>query len=126
MAFTADAAEVDRMHASERSDGREGPAATMIGVLPPINDVIDLHATRVAAGRKHIPKLVMGLLIACSALAMGVIGYGCGIGGHRRAPLTGSLAVLIAAALWITYDLDHPRIGLMTLSDEPLKALRFD
>jgi hypothetical protein len=40
--------------------------------------------------------------------------------------LTVSLAILIGSALWVTIDLDHPRAGLMQLSDAPLKALKFD
>ena len=98
----------------------------MQGVLPPINEVLDVHSERIFAGKKHVPALVMGLLIACSLLSIGVIGYGCGLGGRRRTPLTGSLAIIVAAALWITIDLDHPRAGLLRLSDEPLKMLRFD
>jgi hypothetical protein len=100
--------------------------AAMLGVLPPVNEVIDLHSLRLAAGRKHLPALVLGMLIACSALAIGVIGYGCGMGGRRRIPLTVSLALLIGAGLWVTIDLDHARSGLMQISDAALQALTFD
>lgn len=93
-------------------------------VLEPVNEVIDLHSTRMAAGRKHLPTVVLGLLVACSLLSMAVIGYGCGIGGGTRWPwLNASLAILIAAALWTTIDLDHPRAGLIRLSDLPLEQL---
>jgi hypothetical protein len=122
-------AEIDRLHARIWSAASAGVAArptSMLGVLPPVNEVIDLHATRVAAARKHLPLLVMGLLVACSLLASGVMGYGCGLGGRRRAPLTVPLAILIGTALWVTIDLDHPRAGLMRLSDAPLEVLRFD
>lgn len=98
----------------------------MVGVLPPVNEVIDLHSTRVAAGRKHLPMLVMGLLIACSLLAIGDIGYGCGTGGQRHASMTVPLAVVIGTALWITMDLDHPRAGLIQLNDAPLAELELD
>lgn len=119
---------------TERLQGRMWVAAvagvndrpdTMEVVLPPLNDVIDLHATRLAAGRKHLPGVVMGLLIASSALSLAVIGYGAGMGGRRRAVLTVSLSVLIGVALWITVDLDHPRGGLLRLSDAPLAELQF-
>jgi hypothetical protein len=125
----ADAADVERLHAriwSAAVAGAKARPAVTLAVLPPVNEVIDLHSTRVAAGRKHIPGLVLGLLIACSTLAVGVIGYGCGLAHERSAPLTVALVVLIGAALWITVDLDHPRAGLIRLSDEPLKALRFE
>lgn len=94
-------------------------------VLPPVNELIDLHSTRVGAARKHLPKLVMGLLIACSALSVVVIGYGCGLSDSRRLPMTIPLAVVIATSLWITIDLDHPRAGLLLLNDAPLREISF-
>src|SRR5262245_40267492 len=121
--------EVERLHERIWSAAVAGvsvrPASTL-AVLAPVNEVIDMHATRLAASRKHLPSLVLGLLIACSALAIAVIGYGCGMGGRRRAPMTVALALLIGVGLWITVDLDRPRAGLMQLSDAPLAALRFD
>ncbi len=124
-----DVAEVDRLQADIWRAATAGIAPrpeAILGVLPPVNDVLDLHSLRLAAGRKHLPLLVLGLLIACSGLAMAVIGFGCGLGGRRRAPLTVSLTLLIGATLWITIDLDHPRAGLLQLSDAPLRALKFD
>ena len=59
-------------------------------------------------------------------LAIAVIGYGSGLGGRRRMPLTVSLTVLVAASLWVTIDLDHPRAGLLQLSDAPLRSLKFE
>jgi hypothetical protein len=120
---------IQRQHADMWRAALEGANArpeTILAVLPPVNDVIDLHSTRLAAGQKHLPALVMGLLIASSVLSLGTMGYASGIGGRRRAPLTVPLAFLIASSLWITIDLDHPRAGLMRLSDAPLEALRFD
>jgi len=124
-----DEADVARLQDQIWKTGMAGVAAkphVMLGVLPPLNDVIDLHTTRVWAARKHIPMLVSGLLMACSMLSVGVLGYSMGLGGTRSAPLILSVAALIAATLWITYDLDHPRGGLLQLNDAPLKALKFD
>jgi hypothetical protein len=122
-------AEVERLQAHIWRAAVAGVAARpefALAILGPVNEVIDLHALRLAAGSKHLPPLVLGVLIACSALATSVIGYGCGLGGRRRAPMTVSLALLIGAALWITIDLDHPRAGLLQLSDAPLAALKFE
>lgn len=123
-----DRAMIGALHAAiwkAAAGGVNAKAAAMLAVLDPVNEVIDLHSVRVAAGRKHLPLLVLVLVIGCSLLGMGVIGYGCGMAGRRTLPMTGSLALLIAAALWTTIDLDHPRAGLIRLSDAPLAELRF-
>jgi hypothetical protein len=98
----------------------------VLGVLPPLNDVIDLHSSRLASARKHIPVPVQVLLLACSLLSICVIGYGCGRSGRRAAPLTVSLALIVGITLWLTFDLDHPRNGLIRLDDSALEALKFD
>lgn len=124
-----DLAENDRLHTVMWGAARDGvlarPAFAQV-VLPPVNDVIDLHSTRLAAGRKKLPALVLGLLILSSALSVGVIGYGGGMAGRRRMMLSAPLIFVIGTALWITIDLDRPRAGLLRLSDEPLKSIRFD
>lgn len=120
--------EVDRFHDAlwrhALAGVTENPAATM-AVLTPVNEVIDMHSNRIAAGKKHLPLLVLGLLIASSVLAIGVIGYGCGMAGRRRIALAIPLTLIISTALWITIDLDHPRGGFLRLSDAPLNAIRF-
>jgi hypothetical protein len=125
----SEAAKIERMHdriwGSAVSGVRARPELT-VAVLNPVNDVIDLHSTRVFAAQKHLPALVLMLLIASAMLALGVIGYGCGVGERRSAAMTVPLAIVIALALWITIDLDYPRAGFLQLSDAPLKALRFD
>jgi hypothetical protein len=40
--------------------------------------------------------------------------------------LSGALAFLIGAALWITIDLDYPRVGLLQLDDTALEELSFE
>jgi hypothetical protein len=122
-------AEVDAFHAriwKAARDGVEDRPGALVVVIPAVNDLIDLHALRVAAAMKHIPYIVLGLLFASSGLAIAVIGYGCGAERNRRGFMTVPLALIIAAALWVTYDLDHPRRGLLQLDDAPLQALKFD
>jgi hypothetical protein len=118
--------EIAKFHARIWSAARAGvadnPAAAVV-VLGPVNDVIDIHSIRMAAGRKHLPGLVLGLLIGCSALAMAAIGYGCGLSGRRYLLMTGALTILIGTALWTTIDLDYPRSGLIRLNDTPLLDL---
>jgi hypothetical protein len=125
----ADVAEVARVHAEIWSAARAGVAAkpgALLAVLNPVNELIDLHTTRLAASDKHLPVPVLILLLACSALAVGVTGYACGVGDRHRSPLSFALALLITAAFSITVDLDYPRMGLLQVSDAPLEGLRFE
>jgi len=127
--MSADLAEAEQLHAGIWNAARDGVAArpaAMLTVLAPVNEVIDLHATRVAAIEKRLPPLVLVSLIASSMLAVWAIGYGAGLAGPRHVPLTFALTILISLALWITIDLDRPRAGLIQLSDAPLEALKLE
>lgn len=101
---------------------RENPPLAGL-VLPPLNDVIDLLAARNAAALRHLPIPVLGLLIASAAISMTVIGYGAGATGSRHISIVGALGLLIAVSLWVTIDLDHPRIGLIRVNAQSLTDL---
>ncbi|MCA9309772.1 MAG: hypothetical protein KDA21_01100 [Phycisphaerales bacterium] len=126
--ISADAlAEVERDHAriwdAALQGVKDNPTAT-VSVLGPVNEVIDFHSRRIAAARKHLPGLVVGLLLVCSVLTLGVIGYASGLAHRRNTLMTSVIALLIAAALWTTIDLDRARIGLIQLSDQALHDLQ--
>jgi len=97
-----------------------------LAVLNPINDVIDLHTTRYSASRKRLPILVLGVLLVCCAIGCGMIGFSCGLTGRRRAFLTGALAILLGATIYVTLELDQARSGMLQLSDVPLAELKLD
>ncbi len=103
--------------------GVEAKPSVGVLVLNPVNEVIDLHAMRVATGRKHLPALVLVLLVVSSIVAIGMIGYACGTAKKRAHAMTLPLALLISVALWTIIDLDYPRIGLIQLDDRPLLEL---
>jgi len=115
----------DRIWRAAR-DGVNARPDMALAVLNPVNEVIDFHGTRLGASRKHLPLLVVVLLLSSSVLAVGVTGYGGGVAHERRAPLTVALVLVVAALLWVTIDLDHPRSGLLRLNDAPLKELKFE
>jgi hypothetical protein len=84
-------------------------------VLKTFNDVSDLHAERKAASSK-----VMTLLTGCALLTLLTVGYAGGL--SERAPLvfSASLTFLIASAMWATYDLDHPKRGMIRVDSAPI------
>ncbi len=93
-------------------------------LLPPINELIDLHGSRLAASQRHMPSVLLGLLIACSAVSVASVGYGCGVAGKRNAVLTTALTFLIAGTLWAIIDMDHPRKGLIRVGQQPMLDLQ--
>lgn len=122
-------AKVDQLQARmwrAASDGANARPATMPVVLPAVNEVIDVHSLRVAAGQKHLPALILALLGGSSMLAIGVMGYGSGLSSRRHFLLHAALVGLVWTALWTTIDLDYPRRGILQLNDAPLRALKFD
>ena len=89
-------------------------------VLPPLNDVIDLHTTHLSAARRHIPTAIMTILLVSAALALALVSFGNGQIGRRFPILNFVYGFALAAALWMTIDLDHPRQGVIQTSARPI------
>lgn len=100
--------------------GTNGQPQLMLLVLPALNDVIDLHTTHLAAARRHVPLPILITLTASSALVLGLAGFGNGQGGRRFPILNFIYGAILAAALWITIDLDHARQGMIQASTQSL------
>ena len=88
-----------------------------------LNDVIDVHAERVASLSNRVPDTVMWLLVLGSAIAVGFVAYYVALIGTRvRASLVAlGLVVLI---LFVTFDLDRPERGFIKVPAAPLVDLR--
>jgi hypothetical protein len=95
-------------------------APFMAVVLPPINEVIDLHTTRLALARRHLPILIMAVLMVTAAISISFIGFGNGRVGRRFSVLDAVYVAILAATLWTTIDLDYPEIGMIRDSNLPI------
>lgn len=93
-------------------------------LLPEFNAMFDLKSTRVAASRRHLPGMLLLLLLLSSAVSIASVGYGCGVAGKRNVVLTTALTFLIAGTLWAIIDMDHPRIGLIRAGQQPMLDLQ--
>jgi len=90
------------------------PRSVPLGLfVDSLNDVIDLHEKRLQALENHVPEAVLYLLYGVAAVALGFIGYGCGLDGQRRAVSTALVSLLIALVLMVIIDIDRPRRGLV-------------
>jgi hypothetical protein len=95
-------------------------APLMAVVLPPINEVIDLHSMHLAMARRHLPLPIMIVLLVTAAISVGIIGFGNGRVGRHFFLLDSVYGVVLAIALWMTIDLDYPGIGIIRLSNLPV------
>lgn len=92
--------------------------ALLMGVvLPPINEVIDLHSEHLAMARRHLPVPIMAVLLGTSAIGVGMIGFGNGRISRRFSVLESVYGAVLAAALWMTIDLDYLSMGLIRVSN---------
>jgi hypothetical protein len=98
----------------------QGNSPLMAVVLPPINEVIDLHSTHLALARRHLPIPIMTALFGTAAIGFGMLGFGNGRVGRRFSVLDSVYGIVLVIALWMTIDLDYPGIGIIRLSNLPV------
>lgn len=95
-------------------------------ILPPINAVFDLGAERYAASRTHIPATIMGFLIFLLMAGSFLAGFGLAASPGKNRVHSIAFAGILASAVYVIIDLEHPRVGLITLDeyDETMVELR--
>ncbi len=88
-----------------------------------LNDMFDAHSDRVASLRNRVPSTVLVLLVFGSAVALGALSLYLALLG--RGLLTALVAtVVVLLILFISFDLDRPDRGLITVPDRPLVDVR--
>jgi hypothetical protein len=102
-------------------DPRSQPASLFTQSM---NAVIDVREERRFALNDRVPTAVTIMLIAVSMVAMALVAYGCGLTGRRRPLANLTFACLIALVLTIILDIDAPRVGFVTVSQESLLRLQ--
>jgi hypothetical protein len=92
--------------------------------LQSLNEVIDLHAKRVAETLGiRIPAIIWTVLYGITALSMVGMGYQTGLAGRRR-PLAGTpFAAAFAAVMLLIADLDRLGGGWIRVSQQPMAEL---
>ncbi|MBN1510085.1 MAG: hypothetical protein JW955_24780 [Sedimentisphaerales bacterium] len=105
-----------------RQDMNSDVAALYVDSL---NEVIELHAVRVAVGLyARIPSgiwLVLGILILLGLIG---VGYQSAIGDSRRSRAILVLALAFGVVITLIASLDRSQSGLTPVSQRPLEALR--
>jgi hypothetical protein len=71
-----------------------------------------------------VPESVLLLLFFVAILAMGIVGFGCGIGDWRNLSVTVTMSLIITLVILVTMDLDRPRRGFIKVSQQSMVKLQ--
>lgn len=86
-------------------------------VLPALNEMFDLAATRLAVTKIHPPPIIYGVLGVVSLLCALLAGYGMGLSERRNWLRILALAAILAITTYVIVDLEYPRLGLFQVTD---------
>ena len=88
-----------------------------------LNTTIDMQTVRIAGLNNRVPGAVLALEVIGAAIALGLLGLFLSVLGRGLWPmvLAGGLVTML---LLVTFDLDRPVRGLITVPSAPLESLR--
>ena len=85
-------------------------------MVPALNALIDIIATREASRQSVVPRLILDILCVLTLLSAFLSGYGSKI--HERSSiLVVVFALMTTLALYLVIDLDRPRQGFINLNN---------
>ncbi len=106
------------------SRSSDTPAATLL-LLPALNQMIDITTTRTMMAEIHPPPVMFVMLGAVALISALVAGYGMA-GKTRNWIHTVAFASVVAATVYVIFDIEYPRLGLIRVDavDHVLADLR--
>jgi hypothetical protein len=91
------------------------PTASVL-LLPALNEMIDITSTRAIMLETHTPPVVLAVLVVLTLVSSVLTGDGLARRRTRGLPIHAlGFALVLTATLYVTFDLDHPRVGLIRL-----------
>ena len=111
----------DMAVANARVDMNSDVAALYIEA---INELMAIHAQRIAVGLARIPVGIWHALAILIVLGMIAVGYQTGIAGSRRSWAMPILAFSFSLVIALISSLDRPHSDLITVSQQPLEDVQ--
>lgn len=94
-------------------------------IVDSMNEIIEIHAVRVAVGlQARIPLGMWIILCSLTAFGMAGIGYQTGIAGSKRSKARPVLAIAFALVIVLIAELDRPDGGYIRVTQQPLIDLQ--
>lgn len=110
--------------AAAAKEGGAGPIALVL--LPALNSMFDQMTLRVMAAQVHTPPIILALLVVTALACALLAGDGMATANARHWIYSICFAAVTAVTVYVIFDVDHPRIGLIRLDtvDQALEDLR--
>jgi hypothetical protein len=132
--FAAALAELERANAMQGEIWRavvgatrdeEASVASRL-LLPAVNEMIDITAVRMMAGRTHNPPLFYYLIAFLLIISSLLAGYAMSRSAEHNWLHIIGFAVITTAVVYVIIDVDYPRVGLfrMDAADQALYEVR--
>jgi len=111
-----------QMWAIEQAVARSGYLPDLMSSFgDSLAELRSLHETRIVArDYARVPETVLWLLLAGSALSLGMVGYGAGLTEKRSVLSAVVLVVVLGAVITLVIDLDRPQEGFLQVSQQAL------
>jgi ABC-type glycerol-3-phosphate transport system permease component len=101
---------------AETAASRDGRPQVATLVLPALNEMFDLTASRYAISRFHVSLVIFWFLIFLSLLTSLLVGYAMGSAKRHNWLHMILFALLISLTLYVIFDFEYPRHGLIELN----------
>ncbi|HEY1317681.1 MAG TPA: hypothetical protein VGF10_10715 [Gaiella sp.] len=88
-----------------------------------LNSMIDMQTVRISGLNNRVPGAVLALEVIGAAAALGLLALYLSVLGRGILPVV-LAAALVSMLLLVTFDLDRPVRGLITVPSTPLETLR--
>ena len=88
-----------------------------------LNTTIDQQSVRLSALANRVPTAVLAVELIGAAVALGLLAFHISLLGRGLLPMLAA-AGLVTLLLLVTFDLDRPTRGLITVPNGPLVSLR--
>jgi len=110
-------------HARRSAEIEPNPVTSGL-FIQALNEMIDSFGRRDAAINRHVPEVVLFLLLGTLLMTVAIVGFGAGVAGQRPSWVTFAMVALIVVLVLVILDLDRPRRGLIVVSEKGLLDLQ--
>ena len=95
---------------------RNSPPASTSLLLASLNEMYGIATTRSVIVKAHTPPVVIGVLIVLTLICAALIGNGFPRARKTPPPVhVYGFALVMSITLYVIFDLDHPRVGMIRL-----------